>query len=46
MKTYKPNIREALKTVGYFDGRFAPKQFTDKKKQQKKFACRKKIVDF
>jgi len=43
--TYKhsKNFREHLKSVGFFDGRFAPKAVTDKKKQAFKEMCRKPI---
>jgi hypothetical protein len=37
------HFREMLKSVGYFDGRFAPKKFSDKKKEENKKRCRTSI---
>jgi hypothetical protein len=33
--------RQRRKDAGYFDGRFAPKQILDKKKEENKTKCRK-----
>ncbi len=44
MKFKKQTIsRDMLKKSGFYDGRFAPKIFTDKKKESKKRECRKQI---
>lgn len=37
----KASDRELRIEAGFFDGRFAPKQFMDRKKKAKRLACRK-----
>lgn len=39
-KMAKADQRQQRILDGFFDGRFAPKQFVDRKKKAKKLACR------
>ncbi len=41
----KASDRELRIESGFFDGRFAPKQYADRKKKAKKLACRKWKLD-
>lgn len=43
MRTYKKHTvsRKTLKDAGFFDGRFAPKIYKDKKKETERTICRK-----
>jgi hypothetical protein len=44
-KMAKASDRELRIEAGFFDGRFAPKQYADRKKKAKKLACRKWKLD-
>lgn len=42
-KGWKRATREAAKKAGHYDGRFANKTFTDRKKEHKKYKCREDV---